>query len=210
MRPEDALAAAEAGTDAIGLVFYSKAKRCINVETARKIIAVLPPFVTPVGLFVNAGVDDIRRVADSIRLRHVQLHGEETPELVAKLDSYVVLKSIWADRATLERDVEKWKAAGLPQLRGLLLETPNTGVAGGSGMENDWKMISEFIQAGVFKNAPPLVVAGGLNPGNVANVVRLLRPWATDVSSGVEESFGKKSLEKIRAFVSAVRSADGS
>lgn len=208
MRPEDAIIAAEAGADAIGINFYSKAKRSVDVETARKIIEVLPPFVTPVGLFVNATAQEVQNIAEDLRLRHVQLHGDETPEMVARLDSYVVLKAIGTDRDTLPKELAMWKAAKLPQLRGLLLETPNTGVPGGSGIENDWQMIAEFQRAGLFAGGPSIIAAGGLNPGNVAKVIHLLNPWGVDVSSGVEKSFGQKSPEIIRAFVKQVQFAD--
>jgi phosphoribosylanthranilate isomerase len=213
MRPEDALAAAEAGADAIGINFYSKAKRCIDLATAQEIIRRLPPFVTPVGLFVNAELGEIRSIAEALHLTHLQLHGAETPELVAQLNDYVIFKSIFADRATLADQVIQWKSARarhLRHLKGFVLETPHTGHAGGSGVENDWAMIAEFARDGLFDGGPPLIAAGGLNPDNVGLVARSLRPWAVDVSSGVEEAFGQKSPAKIRDFVAAVRSADAS
>jgi phosphoribosylanthranilate isomerase len=207
-RPEDAHAAADAGTDAIGMVFYPQAKRCIDLATARRIIAVLPPFVTPVGLFVDADRNEIESIAAELHLTHLQLHGHETPELVAQLSGFTIIKSIPAHRRSLADQVTLWKNARLPQLRGLLMETPHTGQAGGSGVENDWAMIAEFARDGLFAGGPPLIAAGGLNPENVGVVVRSLRPWAVDVSSGVEEAFGQKSPAKIRDFVAAVRDAD--
>jgi phosphoribosylanthranilate isomerase len=211
MRPEDALAAAEAGADAIGMVFYSKAKRCIDLATAQEIVRSLPPFVTPVGLFVNAELREIRSTAEALHLTYLQLNGTETPELVAQLNDYVVLKSICADRATMVDQVLQWKSARQQQLRhlkGFVLETPHTGHAGGSGVPNDWAMISEFARDGLFDGGPALIAAGGLNPDNVAVVVRSLRPWAVDVSSGVEETFGRKSAAKMEAFVNAVQRCD--
>ncbi|HWB54787.1 MAG TPA: phosphoribosylanthranilate isomerase, partial [Tepidisphaeraceae bacterium] len=194
----------------IGLNFYPKTKRCIDVKTAHEIVAVLPPLVTPVGLFVDASVDEIRRVADELGLSHVQLHGQESPEVVAQLSSYTILKSVIADRSTLAEEIARWKTARLIHLKGLLLETPHTGHAGGSGIENDWAAIAEFAQSGLFKGAPPIIAAGGLNENNVASVIRLLHPYAVDVSSGVETAPGQKSAPKIKAFVDAVRSADRS
>src|SRR5258706_15581419 len=144
-RVEDALAAANAGADAIGMVFYKRAPRCITVNRAREILAALPAFVTPVGLFVDAPVEEILSVTDELRLRHVQLHGLETPEVVAALRGHVVLKAVRVERASFAREVESWRVAinslRLTNLGGLLLETP-TSAAGGTGVENDWEFIA--------------------------------------------------------------------
>ena len=159
MRPEDALAAAEAGADAIGMVFYPKANRCIDLATAQEIIRRLPPFVTPVGLFVNAELREIRSIAEALHLTYLQLHGAETPELAAQLNDYVVLKSVFADRATIADQVLQWKSVRQRQLRhlkGFVLETPHTGQAGGSGVANDWAMIAEFARDGLFDGGPAL------------------------------------------------------
>lgn len=208
MRAQDAVMAAEAGADAIGMVFYSKAKRCIDLKAAKEIIRALPPFVTPVGLFVNAGYDEICGIADELHLTHVQLHGQEMPELAARLARYSVLKAICADRASLVNQVMQWRAARLPNVKAFVLETPNTGLAGGSGMENNWPMIAEFARDGLFDGGPALIAAGGLNAENVRMVVKAVRPWAVDVSSGVEDKPGKKTIDKIRAFISEVRKID--
>jgi phosphoribosylanthranilate isomerase len=209
----DAVAAVRAGADAVGMVLYPKARRCIDVATAREIVAALPAFVTPVGLFVDQGVEEVRGTAEAVGLRCVQLHGRETAADVAALAGFAVLKAIRADRATLAGELASWRAAvagGLSNLKGLVLETP-ADAPGGTGMENDWAVILELQRAGAFDGLPPLIAAGGLRPENVGGVVERLRPYAVDVSSGVEgATFGEKSAERIRAFVAAVSRADAS
>jgi phosphoribosylanthranilate isomerase len=211
-RPEDAVAAARAGADAIGMVFYPQARRCISLDRAREILRALPAFVTPVGLFVDQDVDEIRRVAAALHLRHVQLHGHESEDVVAALREFTVLKAIRANRETLKVELDVWREAiasmELTHLHGFVLETPATAAPGGTGAENDWHAISDLQNAGVFEGLPPVIAAGGLRPENVAAVVRRLRPYAVDVSSGVEASPGEKSVEKIDQFVAEVRRAE--
>ena len=210
-RPEDALAAARAGADAIGLVFHAAAPRNISVEQARQILDVLPAFVTPVGVFANPDREFLRDVVGRLHLRHVQLNGEEAPEYVADLKQLAVIKAVRVD-ARFAQALDKWREAtrtpGLTNLKGLVLETAGTGQAGGSGVANDWAAVRRHQSAGAFDRLPPVIAAGGLTPQTVETVVRDVRPWAVDVSSGVEESLGKKSPEKIAAFVDAVRRAD--
>jgi phosphoribosylanthranilate isomerase len=210
MRPEDAIAAARAGADAIGMVFYPGAKRCITVETAREILHSLPAFVSPVALFVDQDVDEIRHVVGQLGVRHIQLHGDESPATIAALREFTLLKALRAGRETLQPELEFWREAmeslELNNLQGFVLETPG-GASGGTGVENDWEGIAAFRRAGAFEKLPPIIAAGGLRPQNVAGVVRLLRPYAVDVSSGVEETFGQKSPVKIAEFVAAVAQA---
>jgi phosphoribosylanthranilate isomerase len=211
-RPQDAVVAARAGADAIGMVFYPQARRCISVDRAREILRTLPAFVTPVGLFVDQDVEEIRRIAGALHLRHVQLHGHESEDVVAALREFTVLKAIRANRETLKVELDVWREAiasmELAHLGGFVLETPSTAGPGGTGVENDWVAISDLRRAGVFENLPPVIAAGGLRPENVAAVVRRLRPYAVDVSSGVEGSFGEKSAEKVAQFVAEVGRAD--
>jgi phosphoribosylanthranilate isomerase len=210
MRPDDALAAARAGADAIGLVFYPGAKRCVSAETAWRILHALPAFVSPVALFVDQDVDEIRQIAGQLGVRHVQLHGDESPATVAALREFTVLKALRAGRQTLQPELEFWREAmeslELANLQGFVLETPG-GATGGTGVENDWEGIAALQKAGAFEKLPPIIAAGGLRPENVAGVVRLLRPYAVDVSSGVEECFGEKSAARIAEFVAAVAEA---
>jgi phosphoribosylanthranilate isomerase len=204
--PADAQLAARAGADAIGLIFYPPSPRHVTLDVARGILAGLPPFVTPVALFVDASSETILHTCQALRLRHVQLHGHETPDQVAELSAFRVIKSIKVDRVRFAEEVAVWRRP-LPNLCALLLET-NSKQPGGTGQENDWAAIKEAQSRGALENLPPLVAAGGLHPSNVAEVVRGLRPWAVDVSTGTEQSPGKKSPEKISAFLRAVHSAD--
>jgi phosphoribosylanthranilate isomerase len=210
-RREDAQAAARAGADAIGMVFYPAARRCIPIDRARQILHTLPAFVTPVGLFVDQDVDEVRRIAGSLHLRHVQLHGRESAEDVAALREFTIVKAIRAARETLRAELDLWRenmeSLDLCNLQGFVLETPSTTAPGGTGVENDWTAVADVQRAGAFEGLPPIIAAGGLRPDNVADVVRLLHPYAVDVSSGVESAFGEKSPEKIEAFIEQVARA---
>jgi len=212
MRAQDAAEAAGAGADAIGLIFYPKVARFITPELAREIIAALPPFVTPVGLFVDDDVTTIRRIAETLSLATVQLHGEESPEQVDELKPLRVIKAIRVDRARFGGELRRWQAAvaalELTNLAGIVTETAGTTQAGGTGVANDWGTVTEHVKAGDFTNLPPLIAAGGLTPENVATVIRQIRPSAVDVSSGVESRKGEKSAAKIESFIRAVREAD--
>lgn len=212
MRIEDALAASEAGADAIGMIFYKESPRCISTKLARAIVTALPPYVEPVGVFVGATSDQVVQVAADVGLRTVQLQGAETPEFIRDLEDLEVVKAIHVDPETVEQDLVDWRTAiesmQLDNLAGFLLETARTGQPGGSGVANDWRTIHRLQKDGIFEGLPPLIAAGGLTPQNVADVVRQIHPWAVDVASGIEESKGVKSRAKIDAFVAAVRAAD--
>lgn len=214
-RCEDAVAAAEAGADAIGMVFCAPAPRNISIERAREILRVLPPFVSPVGLFVDADADEIRRVIEELQLRLVQLHGHEPPQRVTELRNVQVIKAVRVDEH-LADTLAAWRRAAqdmdLSNLRGIVLETGGTREPGGTGVANDWATVRRHRDAGDFEGLPTLIAAGGLTAETVGNVILSLRPWAVDVSSGVEATRGVKSVEKIRAFVNAVNAvnvADG-
>lgn len=210
-RPEDGAAAAAAGADAVGLVFHPPAPRCLSIERAREIIAALPAFVTPVGLFVDVAPEHVTETARTLGLRQVQLNGAETPEIVAALQPLAVVKAIHVERDRFGETLHRWRAApALTNLKGLVLETAGTGRAGGTGVANDWDTVRRHQAAGDFAGLPPIIAAGGLTPETVAAVVRNVRPWAVDVSSGVEDSPGRKSVGRIAAFVAAVRAADES
>jgi phosphoribosylanthranilate isomerase len=210
-RPEDAVAAARAGADAIGLVFHPPAPRYVCPDVAREILDVLPAFVTPVGLFVDADIEALLWTVRTLGLRHVQLNGSEKPEYVHDLPTLAVLKSVTMDDG-LADTLSAWRmmddALRLKNLKGFVLETPGTGRPGGTGVPNDWAAVVEHQARGTFDHLPPVIAAGGLTPESVGGVVRAVRPYAVDVSSGVEASRGIKSAEKIEAFVAAVRRAD--
>lgn len=205
-RPQDAAVAIAAGADAIGMVFAPAAFRNCSPDLARQIVDALAPFVTPIGLFVDAPVAAIRELGKTLRLSTIQLHGHESPQTVAELSEFNVLKVIHADAATLDATLVQWREARLDNLRGIVLETP--GGSGGGGAENDWEAIRLAQDRGSFDGLPPIILAGGLHADNVAQVVRMLRPWAVDVSSGVETARGQKSATRIQEFIAAVRSAD--
>ena len=191
-RIEDALAAAEAGADAIGLVFYPKSPRAVTVLQARAIIAALPPFITTVGLFVNASRCELNETLDAVALDMLQFHGDETPE---ECDGYH-RPYIKALRVKAGDDI-----AGVCRTyrnaRGVLLDTYVEGVPGGTGETFDWALIPDDLDK-------PVILAGGLTSANVAQAIAQVRPYAVDVSGGVEKSKGIKDREKILAFMSAV------
>lgn len=195
-RLEDALTAAQAGADAIGLVFYPPSPRAVSVAVAQEIVANLPPFVTAVGLFVNETAAEIDRIYKQVGLDLLQLHGDETPQFCAGL-GVPFLKALRVkpgdDVANL---MNPWSDA-----RSVLLDAFKQGVPGGTGEVFDWSQVPS-------SQAARIVLAGGLTPENVFGAVQASRPAAVDVSSGVEAVPGLKSPEKIAAFVSAVRSAD--
>jgi phosphoribosylanthranilate isomerase len=211
-RAADAAIAARAGADAIGMIFHPSASRYIPIERARDILSALPPFVTAVGVFVDASTETIRHTTRELGLRHVQLHGDENPEQIRELMLLTVIKAIRVERDRLADDLNVWRdairAMKLTNLAGFVLDTAGTGKAGGAGVANDWDAVRAAQAAGAFDGLPPIIAAGGLNPATVADVIRSIRPYAVDVSSGVESALSSKSEEKIAAFVNAVRRAD--
>lgn len=192
-RVEDALAAAEAGADAIGLVFYAPSPRAVDAEQAAGIVAALPPFVTTVGLFVDADPGDVREVLARVPLDVLQFHGEESDEYCRQFGR-PFLKAVRVQSAEQLADV----AARWPGASGILLDSYKPGVPGGTGEVFDWRL----VPANRDWN---LVLAGGLTAANVHQAISEMRPWAVDVSGGVEASKGIKDVEKINAFVQEVK-----
>ena len=190
-RLPDALDAARLGADALGFNFWPRSKRHVNAATARQIIARLPPFVTPVGVFVNQSEGEMRAIAAETGIQVFQLHGDEPPELCSRLPLPVV-KAIPVDQVrTLSRLLSY-------EVQAFLLDTPSRGY-GGTGQPFDWSLAE-----GVSEVAP-VILAGGLTPENVAEAVRAVRPWAVDVASGVESSPGVKDADRMSRFIEAVR-----
>lgn len=192
-RVEDALAAVDAGADAIGLVFYARSPRAVSVEQAAAIVGALPPFVTSVGLFVNMPRDQIQALLQRVPLDLLQFHGDESPE---DCEGYgrPYIKALRV-RPGEDLSVTMAPYAGA---RGILLDTFVEGVPGGTGAAFDWSLVPQGV-------AKPIILAGGLEASNVAAAIREVRPYAVDVSGGVEASKGIKDANKIRAFVQAVR-----
>jgi len=188
------------------MVFHAPAARNCPLDVAREIVAALPAFVTPVALFLDPSLELVREVAAATGIGTIQLHGHETPELAQSLHPLEIIKTLRFEPARAESLLAPWRQPMSENLRGLLLETPGT--EGGSGQENDWNAIVQAQSDGILEGLPPLIVAGGLRPANVGEVVRRIRPWAVDVSSGVEQVKGEKSADLIAAFIAAVREAD--
>jgi phosphoribosylanthranilate isomerase len=194
-RIEDASAATAAGADAIGLVFDPRSPRVVSVEQARAVAAATPPFVTVVGLFVDAAPEAIRNVLSRVNLSLLQFHGSETPEQ-CRLYGRPYIKAI-PMRDDVDLSVEEKRFSDAV---GLLLDTFATDKAGGSGRTFDWSRVPAH-------RAKPVILAGGLTPENVGEAIRRVRPDAVDVTSGVEAAKGVKDSTKIIAFLKAVRDA---
>ncbi len=196
-RPRDGIAAAANGADAIGLVFFEKSPRVVDVEQARAVIAALPPFVTSVGLFVNADVAEVERVLDQLPLDLLQFHGDEAPEYCRQFKRPYIKAVRMSDGVNLEFVAQQYAEA-----KALLVDSYQKGVPGGTGHTFDWAR----VPAGMDK---PIILAGGLGPENIEQAVRQVHPFAVDVSSGVEVEKGIKDADKIAAFMRGVKKADG-
>ena len=191
-RPEDGMMAAELGADAIGLVFYPPSPRFVNVETAQRIVAALPPFVATVGLFMNAEPAAVRTVLSQVPLSLLQFHGDEDPDYCSAFGlPYLKAVPMGADA-----EVQDYKRR-FATAAGLLLDSHGDNKMGGTGQGFDWTRIPT-------ERHKPLILAGGLHPGNVAEAIRQVRPYAVDVSSGVESAKGIKDPELMRAFLRGV------
>lgn len=195
--PNDAIGAAEAGADAIGLIF-AESKRKIDLERAKCIVSVVPPFVSIFGVFMNQPLEEIVAVAEQVRIDTVQLHGRETERFLS-----TVRNALGGRISVIQRiDVGKYDSKRVlgPRIarnaRGLVLLDP----AAGDGLPFDWK-----LAAGL---RCPYILAGGLTPANVGEAIRITRAYAVDVSSGVEKKPGRKDRAKMQAFVAAVHQTD--
>ncbi|MFZ9529959.1 MAG: phosphoribosylanthranilate isomerase [Burkholderiales bacterium] len=194
-RVQDGLDAVRFGAHAIGLVFYAPSPRAVTPDQARAIVDALPPFVTAVGLFVNADAEAVRATLATVPLQLLQFHGDETPEYCAAL-GVPYLKAV---RVRPGVDLLQY-AQQFHGARGLLLDAYVQGVRGGTGATFDWTLIPNSLPL-------PVVLSGGLDADNVEAAVRAVRPWAVDVSSGVESAKGIKDAAKIEAFMNGVRNA---
>ena len=195
-RIEDGVIAARLGADAIGLVFYLPSPRFVNPEQARRIILALPPFITTVGLFMNAEPATVRAILREVPLALLQFHGDEEPDYCAALGR-PYLKAVPMGAGAEVQDYEHRFATAA----GLLLDSHGGSQTGGSGQGFDWTRIPT-------ERHKPLILAGGLHPGNVAAAIRQVRPEAVDVSSGVESAKGVKNGELIRAFLREVHDGE--
>lgn len=193
---EDAIAAVQAGADALGFVFYKKSPRYIEPAAARQISEALPPLVTPVGVFVNEEVKIVRRLMDECGLALAQLHGDETAAYCCELGRPVLKAVRLRDRSAFLALAEFHGRAGV---RGFLLDAFSEEAYGGTARIVDWQLAAEAAKAAT------ILLAGGLTPDNVGEAIHAVQPYGVDVSSGVEASPGKKDHAKVGAFIQAVR-----
>jgi phosphoribosylanthranilate isomerase len=191
---DDALAAADAGADALGFNFYKKSPRYIEPDKAAEIIAQLPPFIMPVGIFVNEREEKIRENQALTCIQAIQLHGDESPEFCQRFGGRVI-------KAFQVRDKESLKNMAHYRVGAFLLDSYKDGVRGGTGVTFDWHL------AVVAKTFGKVILAGGLTPENVAEAVKLVQPYGVDVAGGVEREKGIKDHAKVRKFIAEVRRA---
>ena len=200
--PDTAHAAVDAGADAVGLVFVEKSPRCVTIEQAKAVAQALPDTVVPVGLFVDCPGQTMRQIMQSSRLHVAQLHGHESIDDLDDLIGYPAWKALPFDEH-FQRTASTWDHD--PRVEALLVDTPPTGeLTGGSGTTFDWAGLAAVKE----HLAKPIILAGGLTPDNIGEAIRTVRPYAVDVSSGVESSRGVKDAGLIKAFCEAVQQAD--
>lgn len=195
---EDALHAVAAGADALGFVFYRPSPRYIKPADAAKIIAALPPFVVSVGLFVNEDEDSVAAILQATGVDLIQFHGDETPEFCSRFERpFIKALRVDSERHSLS-DVTAMVET-FAEARGVLLDTYRQGIPGGTGEVFDWDLVPSCRQN--------IILAGGLDPRNVAAAVHRVSPFAVDVSGGVEASHGIKDADKVTQFISAAKAA---
>lgn len=192
-RSEDLAAACHAGADALGFVFYAKSPRNLTVGQAAALVAQLPPFVQSVGLFVDAEPAFVEAVLKAVPLDLLQFHGNEQPDY-CRTFGRPYLKAVRMRKGT---DLVKY-CVDFDDARALLLDAYVPGMPGGTGERFDWDLIPSGL-------ARPIVLSGGLNPDNVAQAVKAVRPWAVDVSSGVEAAPGIKDAARVAAFIARAK-----
>ncbi|MEI8119110.1 MAG: phosphoribosylanthranilate isomerase [Methylophilaceae bacterium] len=198
-RLEDALAAITHGADAIGLVFYEPSDRNVSISQAVAIANQIPAFVSVVGLFVNAEADFVQQVLSEVKLDLLQFHGDETPSYCAQYQRpYIKAIRVKPDTNLLQC------AKDFSSAKGLLLDTYTEGVAGGTGHVFDWNLIPQQLINMQLGLLPPVILAGGLTSANVAQAIAQVRPFAVDVSGGVESAKGIKDVAKMAAFMQQV------
>ncbi len=195
---EDAQAAVEAGADALGFVCYRKSPRFVDAEVIRAIVSELPPFVLPVGVFVNEEQKVVRDLLDRCGLVLAQLHGDETAAYCESLGR-PVLKAIRLQSRSDFLALAEFKGRAL--VRGILVDAFSDAAYGGTGHRVDWNLAAEASQLG------RVILAGGLTPENVGEAIKIVRPYGVDVSSGVEANPGRKDHAKVRAFIKAAKLA---
>jgi phosphoribosylanthranilate isomerase len=192
---EDGLAALDAGADALGFVLYASSPRCVPLEQAAEMVKQLPPFIAKVGLFVNASELSIRHAIEQCGIDTLQLHGDEAPEFCRRFQLKVI-------KAIRMRDASSLDELAQYETSGWLLDSYVAGKAGGTGEKFNWELACRATEL-----CSRVILAGGLTPANVAEAVRQVRPYAVDVSSGVEWKPGKKDRHKMKDFIAAAKGA---
>lgn len=198
-RVEDAMHAAYAGADAIGLNFYAPSPRAVTLQQAMAVRNALPPFVSTVALFVNAARSEVIEVCESLNPSLLQFHGDEAHDYCASF-SRPYVKAIRVGASMKADDLVQLQIE-FSTAKALLLDTLSAGQYGGTGESFNWDVIPASLRE-------KIILSGGLTPANVGEAVRKIRPWAVDVSSGVELQKGVSDPEKILAFMSAIQRAD--
>lgn len=191
-RPEDAVNACQSGVDAIGLVFYKPSPRNVSIEQAREIVQVLPPFVSVVALFVDADSSEIYSVLQNVEIDLIQFHGSESAEFCESFNKRYIKVIHMQEAVDLGASISQY-----PSSCGILLDTFQKELPGGTGRSFDWHLVPEYP-------GKPLIIAGGLTPSNVGDAIKIVRPYAVDVSGGVELSKGIKDAGKIADFINQV------
>ncbi|SFI18721.1 phosphoribosylanthranilate isomerase [Planctomicrobium piriforme] len=189
--------------DAIGLNFYAQSKRRVTVDIAAEIVSLLPASVTPVGLFVNHSPDEIRAICQRTGLKTIQLHGDETPEIVAELAEFQIIRAFRVGEAGLDHvaaDLERYRTLGVT-LHKCLIDAAVPGAYGGTGHRAPWEVLKRDWDS----TWPPLVLAGGLTPANVSQAIAEVSPAGVDIASGAEASPGVQDLQKVLAFITSAR-----
>ncbi|MCI0455065.1 MAG: phosphoribosylanthranilate isomerase [Candidatus Dadabacteria bacterium] len=189
---EDALLSVDLGANALGFVFYKESKRYVEPDNALNIISKLPPFTTTVGVFANQDLDEIINIRDKAGFDVFQLHGDETPNFCKKLGRNVIKAIRVKDNITLE-EIESYP------VRAILFDTYSTKNYGGTGESFKWEILKDFDLS------KKVILSGGLTPENVSLAIRIVNPYAVDVSTGVEDYPGKKDPKKLKRFIEAVR-----
>lgn len=205
-RPEDAVAACEAGADCLGLNFYRKSPRWVSIPAAQAIRKACPANVKFTGVFVNMPLEEVRQIAGDVPLDFVQLHGDEPADYIARLAPWPAIRAFRVVAGKLdevESELEACQRGGVAPAA-ILLDGYHAGQFGGTGERVDWDALSHWNPQFAL---PPVILAGGLNPANVAAAIALTRPAAVDAASGVESSPGIKDHALMRQFVAAARQA---
>jgi len=192
---EDALLAAGLGADALGFIFYKDSKRYISSEDALSIKSQLPPFISTVGVFVNQDIEELKTVKEEVGFDVYQLHGEESPNYCKKLGVNII-KAIRMKNKPKDIDLESYP------VNAFLFDTYSSSEYGGTGESFDWQLLKDI------GHSKKIILSGGLTPQNVAGAIEIVKPYAVDVSTGVEEYPGKKNPVKLQQFISMVRNGD--